>query len=69
MLHEPFSKEISHNIQPRPLLVQLEAISHCLIAWYLDKVPDPYLTTTSFKVIAKGNKVSPESSFLQAKQL
>ena len=68
MPHNLFSKEISPNIHPKPPLEQLEPISPHLITWCLGEEPDPHLTTTSFKVIVKYNKVSPEPSLLQAKQ-
>ena len=68
MLHNPFSKEISPNIQPKPPLVQLEAIFPHLTTWCLGEEPNPYLTTTSFKVIVQYNKASQEPPFLQAKQ-
>ncbi|KAK4832796.1 hypothetical protein QYF61_025664 [Mycteria americana] len=49
MLDNPFSKEIVPNIQSKPPLVQLEAISSCPITCYLGEETDPHLSTTSFQ--------------------
>ena len=69
MLHSPFSKDISPHTHPKTPLVQPEAISSHLNTWCLGEEPDPHFVTTSFKeVIVKYNEVSPESSFLQAKE-
>jgi len=37
MLYNSFSEEIFPNIQSKPPLVQLEAISSCAIACYLEE--------------------------------
>ena len=42
----PFREEILPNIQSKPSLVQLEAISSCPISWYLGKETNPHLATT-----------------------
>ncbi|KAK4822886.1 hypothetical protein QYF61_021105 [Mycteria americana] len=68
MLDNPFSEEIFPNIQSKPPLAQLEAISSCPITCYLGEDTDPHLTTTSFQVVVESNKVSPQPPFLQAKQ-
>ncbi|KAK4831748.1 hypothetical protein QYF61_018946 [Mycteria americana] len=68
MLDHPFSKEIFPNIQSKPLLMQLEAISSCPIASYLGEETDPHLSTTSFQVVVESDKVSPQPPFLQAQQ-
>ncbi|KAK4829782.1 LOW QUALITY PROTEIN: hypothetical protein QYF61_006581 [Mycteria americana] len=68
MVDNPFSEEIVPNIQSKPPLVQLEAISSCPMACYLGEETDPHLTTTSFQVVVKSDKVSPQPPFLQAKQ-
>ncbi|KAK4823633.1 LOW QUALITY PROTEIN: hypothetical protein QYF61_004366 [Mycteria americana] len=49
MLDNPFSEEIFPNIQSKPPLAQLEAISSCPIACYFGKEIDTHLTTTSFQ--------------------
>ncbi|KAK4826164.1 LOW QUALITY PROTEIN: hypothetical protein QYF61_005737 [Mycteria americana] len=67
-LDNPFSEEKFPNIQSKPPLVQLEAISSCPIACYLGEETDPHLSTTSFQVVVESNKVPPEPPFLQAKQ-
>ncbi|KAK4828787.1 hypothetical protein QYF61_000844 [Mycteria americana] len=68
MLDNPFSEEKFPNIQSKPPLVQLEAISSCPITCYLGEETDPHLSTTSFQVVVESNKVSPQPPFLQAKQ-
>ncbi|KAK4814832.1 hypothetical protein QYF61_027805 [Mycteria americana] len=49
MLDHPFSKDIFPNIQSKPLLMQLEAISSRPIATYLGEETDPHLSTTCFQ--------------------
>ncbi|KAK4827059.1 hypothetical protein QYF61_013700 [Mycteria americana] len=49
MLDNPFSEEIFPNIQSKPLLMQLEAISSRPIACYLGEETDPHLSTASFQ--------------------
>lgn len=49
VLHNLFGKEMFPNIQPKPPVAQLEAISLHLITWSLGEVPNPYLTIASFK--------------------
>ncbi|KAK4827864.1 hypothetical protein QYF61_022014 [Mycteria americana] len=68
MLDHPFSKEIFPNIQSKPLLTQLEAISSCPITCYWGEETDPHLSTTSFQVAVESDKVSPQPLLLQAKQ-
>ncbi|KAK4830578.1 hypothetical protein QYF61_011756 [Mycteria americana] len=68
MLDNPFSEVKFPNIQSKPPLVQLEAISSCPITCYLGEETDPHLSTTSFQVVVESNKVSPQPPFLQAKQ-
>ncbi|KAK4811014.1 hypothetical protein QYF61_015718 [Mycteria americana] len=68
MLDNPFSEEKFPNIQSKPPLAQLEAISSCPITCYLEEETDPHLSTTSFQVVVESNKVSPQPPFLQAKQ-
>ncbi|KAK4817894.1 hypothetical protein QYF61_002063 [Mycteria americana] len=68
MLDHPFRKEIFPNIQSRPPLAPLEAISSHPITSYLGKETDTHLSTTSFQVVVECNKVSPQPPFLQAKQ-
>ncbi|KAK4832356.1 hypothetical protein QYF61_021955 [Mycteria americana] len=68
MLDNPFSEEKFPNIQSKPPLAQLEAISSRPITCYLGEETDPHLSTTSFQVVVESNKVSPQPPFLQAKQ-
>ncbi|KAK4825779.1 hypothetical protein QYF61_002342 [Mycteria americana] len=49
MLDNPFSEVKFPNIQSKPLLVQLEAISSRPITCYLEEETDPHLSTTSFQ--------------------
>ncbi|KAK4816497.1 hypothetical protein QYF61_017458 [Mycteria americana] len=49
MLDNPFSEEKFPNIQSKPPLAQLEAISSRPVTCYLGKQTDPHLTTTSFQ--------------------
>ncbi|KAK4825597.1 hypothetical protein QYF61_000686 [Mycteria americana] len=50
MLDNPFSEEKFPNIQSKPPLAQLEAISSCPITCYLGEETDPHLSTTSFQL-------------------
>ena len=52
MFDNLFSEEIFLNIQSKPPLVQLEAISSYPIACYSEEETDTHLTTTSFQVCA-----------------
>ncbi|KAK4824520.1 hypothetical protein QYF61_016100 [Mycteria americana] len=49
MLDNPFSGEKFPNIQSKPPLVQLEAMSSCPIACCLGEETNPHLSTTSFQ--------------------
>ncbi|KAK4831231.1 hypothetical protein QYF61_016329, partial [Mycteria americana] len=49
MLDNPFTEEKFPNIQSKPPLAQLEAISSCPITCYLGEETDPNLSTTSFQ--------------------
>ncbi|KAK4817646.1 hypothetical protein QYF61_023236 [Mycteria americana] len=49
MLDNPFSELKFPNIQSKPPLAQLEAISSCPITCYLGEETDPHLSTTSFQ--------------------
>ncbi|KAK4830637.1 hypothetical protein QYF61_012480 [Mycteria americana] len=49
MLDNPLGEEKFPNIQSKPPLEQLEAISSCPIACYLGEETDPHLSTTSFQ--------------------
>ncbi|KAK4816266.1 LOW QUALITY PROTEIN: hypothetical protein QYF61_014338 [Mycteria americana] len=68
VLDNPFSGEKFPNIQSKPPLVQLEAISSHPITCYLGEEADPHLSTTSFQVVVGSKKVSPQPPFLQPKQ-
>ncbi|KAK4813411.1 hypothetical protein QYF61_004748, partial [Mycteria americana] len=68
MLDNPLGEEKFPNIQSKPPLAQLEAISSYPITCYLGEETDPHLSTTSFQVVEESDKVSPQPPFLQAKQ-
>ncbi|KAK4810322.1 hypothetical protein QYF61_018264 [Mycteria americana] len=68
VLDNPFSEVKFPNIQSKPPLVQLEAISSCPITCHLGEETDPHLSTTSFQAVVESDKVSPQPPFLQAKQ-
>ncbi|KAK4830122.1 hypothetical protein QYF61_008549 [Mycteria americana] len=51
MLDNPLSEEKFPNIQSKPPLAQLEAISSCPITCYLGEETDPHLSTTSFQTL------------------
>ncbi|KAK4815655.1 hypothetical protein QYF61_005217 [Mycteria americana] len=68
MLDNPFSEVKFPNIQSKPPLAQLEAISSRPITCYLGEETDPHLSTASFQVVVESDKVSPQPPFLQAKQ-
>ena len=63
-----FSKEIFPNIQSKPPLMQLQAISSRPIASYLGEETNTCLTTPSFQAVVETNKVSPQPPLLQTKQ-
>ncbi|GAB0175616.1 hypothetical protein GRJ2_000026800 [Grus japonensis] len=65
MLEKPFGEE---NIQSKPPLVQLQAVSSCPNACYLGEETNTHLATISFQVVVERDKVSPESCFPQTKQ-
>ncbi|GAB0205085.1 hypothetical protein GRJ2_002974100 [Grus japonensis] len=52
MLDHSFDEDIFPNIQPKPPLMQLEAISSCPIASYLGEETNTHVTTTSFQALA-----------------
>ncbi|KAK4817044.1 hypothetical protein QYF61_026170 [Mycteria americana] len=68
MLDNPFSEVKFPNIQSKPPLAQLEAISSHPITCYLGEETDPHLSTASFQAVVESDKVSPQPPFLQAKQ-
>ncbi|KAK4811654.1 hypothetical protein QYF61_022747 [Mycteria americana] len=68
MLDNPFSEVKFPNIQSKPPLAQLEAISSCPITCDLGEETDPHLSTTSFQAVVESDKVSPQPPFLQAEQ-
>ncbi|KAJ7412155.1 hypothetical protein WISP_98814 [Willisornis vidua] len=66
MTDNPFHEEAVPNIQSKPSLVQLEAVSSCLITCYFREETDPHLATSSFQGVVKSEEVPLESPFLQA---
>ncbi|KAK4825536.1 LOW QUALITY PROTEIN: hypothetical protein QYF61_000113 [Mycteria americana] len=67
-LDNPFGEDIFPNIQSKPPLAQLEAISSCPIACYLQEETDTDLATTSFQVVVESDEVSHQLPFPQPKQ-
>ncbi|KAK4831914.1 hypothetical protein QYF61_020291 [Mycteria americana] len=67
MLDNLFGEEMFPNIQSKPPLTQLEAVSSHPITCYLGEETDPHLFTTSFQVVVESDKVSPQPPFLQTK--
>ncbi|KAK4826030.1 hypothetical protein QYF61_003851 [Mycteria americana] len=61
MLDNPFSEEKFPNIQSKPPLAQLEAISSRPITCYLGEETDPHLSTTSLQVILAITKSNPRA--------
>ena len=53
MLNNPFSKEVFPGIQPNLTLVQLEAISPCLVT----SETSPALSVSTFQILEESNKV------------
>ncbi|KAK4810205.1 hypothetical protein QYF61_011799 [Mycteria americana] len=68
MLDNPLSEVKFPNIQSKPPLAQLEAISSHPVTCYLGEETDPHLSTASFQAVVESNKVSPQPPFLQAEQ-
>ncbi|KAK4811096.1 hypothetical protein QYF61_016382 [Mycteria americana] len=68
MLDNPLSEVTFPNIQSKPPLAQLEAISSHPITCDLGEETDPHLSTTSFQIVVESDKVSPQPPFLQAEQ-
>ena len=56
------------NIQSKPPLMQLEAISCHPITSYLGKETNNHLTTTTFQVVVESDKVSLQPPLLQTEQ-
>ncbi|KAK4820738.1 hypothetical protein QYF61_004419 [Mycteria americana] len=56
------------NIQSKPPLAQLEAVSSRPITCYLGEETDTHLSTPSFQAVVESDEVSPQPPFLQAKQ-
>ena len=68
MLDNPFGEEIFPDVQSKPPLVQLEAVSFHPITSYLIEETSTHLATPSFQVVVESDKVSPQPPFLQTKQ-
>ncbi|KAK4814367.1 LOW QUALITY PROTEIN: hypothetical protein QYF61_017780 [Mycteria americana] len=67
MLDNPFSEVKFPNIQSKPPLVQLEAISSCPITCYLGEETEPPPLYNLLSVV-ESDEVSPQPLLLQAKQ-
>jgi len=59
---DAFGEEIFPDIQSKPPLVQLKAISSCPIACYLGKETGIRLATTSFQVVVESKTKSANLS-------
>jgi len=68
MPDNPSGEEVFPNIQSKPLLAQFKAISSRPIAHYLGEEANTHLTTTSFQVAVKRDKVPPQPPLLQSKR-
>ncbi|KAK4811614.1 hypothetical protein QYF61_017005 [Mycteria americana] len=68
MLDNPFSEVKFPNIQSKPPLAQLEAISSRPITCYLGEETDPHLSTASFQAVVESDEVSPQPPLLQVEQ-
>ena len=53
MLDNPFGEEMFPNIQSKPPLAQLKAISSGPISCYLGKETNTHLSSTSFQVVVE----------------
>ena len=62
MLDRHFGEESFPNIQPKPPLVQPEALSFCPIACYLGEETNTHLTTASFQVLIESETSASFSS-------
>ncbi|KAM9656072.1 uncharacterized protein ACIBXB_008597 [Morphnus guianensis] len=68
MFDNPLSKEIFPNIQHKPPLPQLEAISSRPVSSHLTEDTSTHLTTTPLQVVVESDKASPQPPFFQTKQ-
>ena len=60
-------EEIFPNVQSKPALTHLEAISSRPLPFYLGEETNTHLTTTSFEVVVESDQVSPQPPLLQTK--
>ena len=60
MFDHSFCEKYFPNIQSKPSLAQLQAISFCPIACYWREETKTHLTTASFQVAVESDKVSPQ---------
>lgn len=67
VLDKPFGEEVFPNTQPKPPVVQLQAISSCPIACDLGQETDTQLTPSSFQAAVEVDKFPPEPPLLQIK--
>lgn len=63
----PFSEDIFPSIQPKPLLVQLDAVSSCPIICYVRKETDTHLTEPPFRQLYRGLRPPLSLLFLHTK--
>ena len=68
MLNNPFCIEAFPDIHPKPLLVQLEAISSHPVTCHQCEETNPALAVSTFQVFEESIKVSREPPFPQTKQ-
>jgi len=63
VLNNPFCKEAFPDIQPKPPLAQLEAISPRPVTCQQWEETNPTLAVSTFQELEENNKVSPQSPF------
>jgi len=68
MLHNSFRKDIFSNMQSKPPLMQLEAVSSRPTASYSGEETNTHLTTTTSQAVVESEKVSPQPPPLLTKQ-
>ena len=69
VLNNPFCKDIFPDIQPKPCLVQLEAISPHPVAYHQWEETNSALTVSTFQILEESSKVFPQTPPPQTKQL
>ena len=68
VFNNPFCKDVFPDIQPKPLLAQLEAISPCPVTCHKWEETNTTLAAITFQVFEERNKVSSPPPLPQAEQ-